>query len=226
MEEHAPVWNHLRGLQRLSLCDWPGRSCCVVFLGGCNLRCPTCHNFELAWNMDSQPRLSRSKFLLFLAERRRWLDGVTVTGGEATCVKGLGELLFEMKRLDLPVKLDSNGMRPEVLAEILDAGLADLCAVDVKGPFHKYPALTGGAVTAAEARTNLEAVFALAQARPAAFTFRCTRVPGLDADDFETARGYLPSGFSLTLQPYRPPRRSYAFADHEARRPVGNVVHG
>jgi pyruvate formate lyase activating enzyme len=226
MEDHAHVWNHLRGLQRLSLCDWPGRSCCVVFLGGCNLRCPTCHNHELAWNMERQPRVPRAELLRFLDARRHWLDGVTVTGGEPTCVEGLGELLYEIKRLDLPVKLDSNGMRPEVLAEALEAGLADLCAVDVKGPYFKYPALTGGAVTAAEARANLEAVFSLAQARPAAFTFRCTQVPLLTADDFETARGYLPSGFSLTLQPYRPPRRSYALADHEARRPVGNVVHG
>ena len=226
MEEHALVWNHLRGLQRLSLCDWPGRSCCVVFLGGCNLRCPTCHNHDLAWNMDSQPLVPRAELLRFLAGRRDWLDGVTVTGGEATCAEGLGELLYEIKRLDLPVKLDSNGMRPEVLAEALEADLVDLCAVDVKGPYFKYPALTGGAVAAAEARANLEAVFSLAAARPKAFTFRCTQVPLLTADDFETARGYLPSGFSLTLQPFRPPRRSYAFADHEARRPVGNVVNG
>ncbi len=226
MDEHASVWNHLRGLQRLSLCDWPGRSCCVAFLGGCNLRCPTCHNFDLAWNMDSQPRLPRSAFLLFLAERRRWLDGVTVTGGEATCAPGLGELLYEIKRLGLPVKLDSNGLRPEVLAEVLEAGLVDLCAVDVKGPFEKYPALSGGCVSAEEARESLSAVFALAEARPRAFTFRCTRVPGLSQDDIEIAQGYLPPNFTLTLQTFRPPRRTHAHADHEARRPVGNVVNG
>ncbi|MCM0756836.1 anaerobic ribonucleoside-triphosphate reductase activating protein [Desulfovibrio aminophilus] len=226
MEEHASIWNHLRGLQRLSLCDWPGRSCCVIFLGGCNFRCPTCHNFELAWNMESQPLFARSKLLLFLAERKRWLDGVTITGGEATCAPGLGELLHAIHKIGLPVKLDSNGMRPDVLAEALEAGLAAHCAVDVKGPYAKYPALSGGCVTAEAARTNLESVFALAERRPGAFSFRLTRVPGLTGDDIETARGYLPAGHTLTLQTYRAPRRAHAHADHEARRPVGNVVNG
>ncbi len=219
------AWNHLRGLQRLSLCDWPGRSCAVVYLGGCNLRCPTCHNARLAWDMDSLPLFSHARLLVFLAERRRWLDGVTVTGGEPTCVEGLGRILREIKRLGLPVKLDSNGMRPEVLAEVLDEGLADVVAVDVKGPYRKYPELTGGRVTALEARANLESVFAMAESRPGVFHFRLTRVPLLDADDIRTAQGYVPEGHSLTLQTFRPPRSSHAFADHEARRPVGNVVH-
>jgi len=86
-------WHHVRGLEPLSLCDWPGKPCCVVFLGGCNLRCPTCHNAELAWNMEKQPLLPQARLRTFLTNRKRWLSGVTITGGEPTAVPGLGEIL-------------------------------------------------------------------------------------------------------------------------------------
>ena len=215
----------MRGLEPLSLCDWPGRPCAVIFLGGCNLRCPTCHNFELAWTMERLPVVPDWKVRVFLAERRRWLMGVTVTGGEPTMAPGLGELLWELNKLELPVKLDSNGMRPDVVAELLDQGLVHTFAVDVKGPYAKYPALTGNAVDEALARANMERIFALAESRPESFYFRLTRVPGLTDDDVRQARGYLPEGFSLTIQDYVPPRRTYAEADHEERRPVGDVVH-
>lgn len=226
MSEPASIWNHYRGLQTLSLCDWPGRSCCVVFLGGCNLRCPTCHNFALAWDMDSQPKLPRAGLLSFLKGRRAWLDGVTVSGGEATCAPGLGELLWEIKRLEFPIKVDTNGMRPDVVEECLAEGLADHFAVDVKGPFALYPALTGNGVTAEEARANLTRLFALAEDRPEAFSFRLTTVPALSREDIETARGCLPRKFSLTLQPFRQPRSAHAFANHEERRPARDLVHG
>lgn len=226
MNEPAGVWKYVRGFERFSLCDWPGNPCAVIFLGGCNLRCPTCHNFDLAWNMDSLPVVPHYKIKVALAERARWLSGVTITGGEPTTVPGLAELLYEIKRLGLPVKVDSNGMRPRVLAEILRYDLADCFAVDVKGPFHKYGTLTGKGVTGAQARENMAHVFDLARAHPDRFYFRTTLVPELDRNDVDTARSYLPSGFDLILQPYAPPRRmTNALSDHEERRPVGNVVH-
>ena len=226
MNESAGVWNFVRGLERFSLCDWPGRTCAVVFLGGCNLRCPTCHNAELAWDMHSLPVVPASILKVQLAERSRWLDGVTVTGGEPTTVPGLTELLHELGKLHLPVKLDTNGMRPQVVADLLRHGLVDTFAVDIKGPYELYPRLTGGAVTEAQAAANLGAILDLARANPTRFYFRTTTVPALTDDDVDTARGYLPRGFSLTLQDYVPPRRiAHALADHEERRPVGDLVH-
>lgn len=228
MEKPTGVWNYVRGFEHFSLCDWPGRTSCVIFLGGCNLRCPTCHNHELAWSMNRLPAIPENDLKVFLRNRAKWLDGVTVTGGEPTCVSELGELLYEIKKCNLPVKVDSNGMRPEIIKDILDYRLADVFAVDVKGPFAKYPELTGDAMSAIAARSNLEKVFELARKRPDSFYFRLTKVPGITAGDIDEARGYLPEGFELKLQEYVPPRRrkvEHAQPDHETRRASGNVVH-
>ena len=219
------VWKHVRGLEPFSLCDWPGRPSAVVFLGGCNLRCPTCHNFELAWNMELLPEIPAARLRGFFRERAKWLDGIVVTGGEPTCVPGIGEILWELGKFGLPIKVDSNGMRPEMIHHILSMDLAATFAVDVKGPYEKYPELTGNAVSAVVARRNLEQVFAMASAMPDRFYFRLTRVPALNTIDVDTARGYLPAGFGLTVQDFVAPRRSNAHADHEARRPVGDLVH-
>ncbi len=218
------AWNHVRGLTPLSLCDWPGKPCCVVFLGGCNLRCPTCHNADMAWNMESQPLLPQATLRAFLAKRKRWLSGITVTGGEPTLVPGLGAILHELSACGLPIKLDTNAMLPEVVEAVLDEGLVSLFAVDVKGPLAKYPELTGGAVSEYDARRNLSHIFALAQARPEAFFFRTTRVPLLTDADMDAVRAMLPAGFALTTQDYKPPRRPHALADSEARRTTGNLV--
>jgi pyruvate formate lyase activating enzyme len=228
-KEHLPMmsetaWNHLRGLTPLSLCDWPGRPCAVVFLGGCNLRCPTCHNAEMAWDMESLPVVPQASLRAFLAKRSRWLSGVTVTGGEPTAVPGVGAILHEIAQSGLAIKLDTNGMLPEMVALMLAEGLVEQFFVDVKGPFDKYPALTGGAVTEAGARRNLSRIFALAEARPEAFVFRTTLVPLLTDQDVAAVRGLLPAGFALTTQDYKPPRRSHALTDSEARRTAGNLV--
>ena len=218
------AWNYFRGLEPLSLCDWPGRPCAVVFLGGCNLRCPTCHNGDLAWNMESQSLVTQATLRAFLAKRSRWLSGVTVTGGEPTTVPGIGAILHEIAQSGLPIKLDTNGMLPEAVELMLAEGLVSQFFVDVKGPYEKYPALTGGAVSDYDARRNLARIFALAKARPEAFHFRTTLVPLLTETDVETVRGLLPAGFTLTTQDYKPPRRSYALTDSEARRTAGNLV--
>jgi pyruvate formate lyase activating enzyme len=226
MNEPAGVWKYVRGFENLSLCDWPGRHTCIIFLGGCNLRCPTCHNHQLAWDMHSLPVIEPARIKAYLRDRGGWLDGVTVTGGEPTMVPGIGELLWELKKSGLPIKVDTNGMRPDTVRDLLQYNLADVFAVDVKGPFAKYPALTGHAVSEIAARANLGRIFELALAKPEAFYFRTTRVPGLTEDDLATAQGYLPLEYELTIQKYVPPRRmpEHAQPNHEERRPVGDVV--
>jgi len=220
------VWHYVRGFENLSLCDWPGRTSCILFLGGCNMRCPTCHNFQLAWDMQSLPPIDPTKVRSYLRDRAGWLDGVTVTGGEPTTVPGVAELLWELKKTNLPVKMDTNGMRPEEVEELLACKLVDVFAVDVKGPYAKYPALSGNAISEIAARANMEKIFALATARPEAFYFRITQVPGVTDADIATAQSYLPLDYELTVQKYVPPRRKpeNAQPDHEERRPVGNMV--
>ena len=226
MNEPAGVWKYVRGFERLSLCDWPGRTSCIIFLGGCNLRCPTCHNHQLAWDMNSLPTIDPIYIKSYLRDRAGWLDGVTITGGEPTLVPGLGELLYEVKKSGLPVKVDTNGMRPEVVKDLLQYKLADVFAVDVKGPYSKYPELTGNAISEIAAQSNLESIFELALLKPEAFYFRTTRVPGLDDHDLDVAQNYLPLEYELKIQKYEPPRRTpeHAKSDNEERRPVGDVV--
>jgi len=226
MNKPAGVWKYVRGFENLSLCDWPGRTTCILFLGGCNLRCPTCHNYQLAWDMHSVPVIEPTRIKAYLRDRAGWLDGVTITGGEPTTVPGVSELLWEIRKFGLPIKMDTNGMRPEIVQDIIHYKLADAFAVDVKGPYEKYPALTGHAVSAIAAKANLERIFELAKANPEAFYFRITQVPGLTENDLEIAQSYLPSEYKLKIQKYVPPRRKseHAHSDHEERRPAGNVV--
>ncbi|MEG6549806.1 radical SAM protein [Desulfocurvibacter africanus] len=226
MEKDKNAWGNLRGLTPLSLCDWPGRASCVLFMGGCNLRCPTCHNAGLAWRPERHPVLFGPDVRGFLKKRAAWLDGIVVTGGEPMADPGLLPFLDDLRAYGLPVKVDTNGMRPDVLLEILNRGLAQAFSVDVKGPFELYPQLTGDAVSAATSKALLSSIFGLAEQHPEAFMFRLTHVPLLTETDVETARGYLPAGFNLTIQNYIAPGGTYAATDSQEGRTTGNVVHG
>jgi pyruvate formate lyase activating enzyme len=212
MDDTTPVWERVRGMVPVSLCDWPGRITCVLFAGGCNLRCPTCHNASLAWNWARLPGLDRSVVLTDLRRRKRWLDGITLSGGEPTCLTGLEELLADLVSTGLPVKLDSNGSAPHVLKRVLEAGLVQAVAVDVKGPWGMYPELTGQGMDGDVARDALAEVFALARTYPGRVYFRCTKVPGLTAEDLETTRAQVPGDLPLSFQDYVEPRSSDDFS--------------
>jgi pyruvate formate lyase activating enzyme len=199
-------WSYIRGMQPQSLCDWPGHVSAVLFAGGCNLRCPTCHNSSLAWHPEDHPILGQETVLGHIQSRKAWLDGVVLTGGEPTMVPSLDKLISEIRELGLPCKLDSNGLRPEVLTELIESELVELAAVDVKGPWSKYPELTGGACSAKQAQDNLERVFALAERFPNQLFFRCTKVPALSQQDLQATQDLLPTGMQLTFQDYIPPK--------------------
>jgi len=130
------------GLQKLTLLDYPGRVACTVFLGGCNFRCPFCHNSEL-FGADAEPVMEGEELIAFLKGRRGILDGVCVTGGEPTLQPELLQFLREIKVLGYPIKLDTNGYRPEVLRAVVEEGLVDYVAMDVKNSPGQYPATAG-----------------------------------------------------------------------------------
>ena len=124
----------ISGLQKLTLLDFPGKVACTVFLNGCNFRCPYCHNSELLeGNVDAV--MTAEELLSFLRKRQGILEGVCVTGGEPTLHPQLFDLLREIKALGYAVKLDTNGYRPESLRAVIEQGLADYVAMDIKnGP--------------------------------------------------------------------------------------------
>ena len=131
----------ISGLQKLSLVDYPERVACTVFTGGCNLRCPYCHNSELIAN---PPALMEPRELLrFLETRRAVLDGVCVTGGEPCLHADLPDFLARIKALGFAVKLDTNGTYPDRLRSILEDRLIDYAAVDIKNSPDQYARTVG-----------------------------------------------------------------------------------
>ena len=133
----------IAGLQKLTLLDFPGKLACTVFLPGCNLRCPFCHNASLVLPGRAAPFMTQAELLDFLRGRKGKLDGVCITGGEPTLHRDLMQLVQQIKELGLACKLDTNGTRPEVLKQLLDAKLLDYVAMDIKNSPQKYTATCG-----------------------------------------------------------------------------------
>ena len=132
----------LYGLQKMTLLDFPGKVACTVFLGGCDFRCPFCHNYELI-DGTAKPLMEEEEFFRFLSSRKGLIEGVAITGGEPCLHKDLPEFIRKIKAAGYPVKLDTNGYHPALLKSILDENLVEYVAMDVKNQESKY-ALTCG----------------------------------------------------------------------------------
>lgn len=150
-----------------------------------------------------------------------WLDGVVVSGGEPTAVSGLQGLLEDVASLGLPVKLDTNGSNPACVEALFATGMVDTVAVDVKGPWARYPELTGQATTPEAVQRCFAHIFAMAEQNPHRFLFRCTRVPVLTEDDLAQVRRQVPEMFPIHWQEYVPVRQlpvenAYAQTDSQA----------
>lgn len=132
----------ISGLQKMTLLDYPGKVACTVFLDRCNYRCPFCHNAELL-DGKIEPLMSVEEFLAFLSKRRGLLDAVCISGGEPTLSAGLKELMTQIKAMGFAVKLDTNGSRPKILKELVEAGLVDYVAMDIKNAPSRYAKIIG-----------------------------------------------------------------------------------
>ena len=131
------------GLQKLTLLDYPGNMACTVFTGGCNYRCPFCHNRSLVFLNENDSEISTEDILDYARNRRKVLDGVCVTGGEPTLHKGLKSFIREIKELGLKVKLDTNGSNFNAVKELVEEGLVDYIAMDIKNCPEKYSETIG-----------------------------------------------------------------------------------
>ncbi|MEG1789453.1 MAG: anaerobic ribonucleoside-triphosphate reductase activating protein [Oscillospiraceae bacterium] len=170
------------GLQKLTLLDYPGQVACTLFTGGCNLRCPFCHNASLALPTRERDALPDEEILAFLKKRQGLLDGVAVTGGEPLLHPELPELLRKIKALGYKIKLDTNGTFPERLRGLIDAGLIDRVAMDIKAAPDKY------ALTVGVPKLDMAPIFesaALLLSGVTEYEFRTTAVRGLhEPEDF------------------------------------------
>lgn len=133
----------IHGLQKMTLLDFPGKVACTVFIAGCNMRCPFCHNSYLVTDIKNENAMSTEEVLRFIESRQRILDGVAITGGEPLLYEDVIPFIREIKKMGLSVKLDTNGTFPERLKAVIDEGLVDYVAMDVKNCFERYGETVG-----------------------------------------------------------------------------------
>lgn len=126
----------VKGFQKSSFIDYPDKIAAVVFTGGCNFRCPYCHNRELVYNMGEN--IDEEELFSELEKRKKYLDGVCITGGEPTLQPGLDEFILKLKGMEYLIKLDTNGTSPKVLKSLLERNLLDYIAMDIKAPIQSY----------------------------------------------------------------------------------------
>ena len=190
------------GLNSFSLSDFPGHVAAMVFTQGCNFRCPYCHNGSLIpVDPPTSALIPVEEVFLFLEKRRGQLNGVVVTGGEPTLQSDLSLFFRRVRSMGYQIKLDTNGSRPEALAELLLEGLMDFIAMDIKAPFELYDRLTGVCAP----KEQLEESIALIAQSGIDHEFRTTVVePLLSEDDLQAIQAMVPHGSRHHFQEFRP----------------------
>ena len=203
------------GLQKLTLLDFPGCTACTVFLAGCDLRCPFCHNAELI-RAEIPPVMEEEELLAFLRKRRGLLDGVVFTGGEPLLHPDLPVLMEKTRSLGYRIKLDTNGCHPEALADVLRQNLADYIAMDIKNSPERY------AVTSGTDRVDLDKIsrsISLLMTEAPDYEFRTTVVAQLhDEDSFRDIGTWIRGARRYFLQSFTD-RDSVPFAGLSAPSP-------
>lgn len=170
----------VQGWTKVSLLDYPDHLCSVVFVAGCNLRCPYCHNKELV-NRNVDHQVNWEEILQWLMRNHRMIDGVCFTGGEPTLCEDLESMIYDVKRLGLKVKLDTNGTNSHVLRKLLRSQLLDFVAMDIKAPLDRYSQICRSKVNTYDIQKSVELIKMFAPD----YEFRTTFHPSLlSIEDF------------------------------------------
>lgn len=192
---------NIQGLQKLTLLDYPGHMACTVFTGGCNFRCPYCHNSGLVLAPHSSEGMTTEEFFAFLESRRGKLEGVCVTGGEPTLQPDLPEFLRRIRELGFLVKLDTNGSNPRLLATLLEDKRVDYVAMDIKNCLSRYGETIG---VPNYSTANVEESIRLLLSCSIDYEFRTTVMAELHDEAAIREIGTLLRGAKqYVLQPYR-----------------------
>ena len=166
---------NIRGLQKTSLIDYSPNTVSVVFTGGCNFRCPFCHNPDLVLRHEKLPEIEKQEILKFVSEKKQWIDGVCITGGEPCMQKELPDFCSALKKLNLLVKIDTNGTFPEMLKYLIENKLIDYIAMDIKAPLEDYDKAAGVKVNKEKIKKSIE----LIRNSGLDYEFRTTIIPKL-----------------------------------------------
>ena len=173
---------NIQGLQKMTLLDYPGKIAATVFTGGCNFRCPYCHNASLVLHAEDAQDIPEEDFFAFLSKRIGLLDGVCISGGEPLLQEDIRRFISEIKSLGFLVKLDTNGSFPSKLKELVSSGLIDYVAMDIKN-FPAGYARTAG--TTVDVLSKIEKSVDFLLGNPVKYEFRTTVVKGFHTkEDF------------------------------------------
>ncbi len=213
----------IAGLQKNSLVDYRGKVAAVVFAPFCNFNCYYCHNRML---LEKRPEriqyttIDNDEFFAFLDKRVGLIQGVVITGGEPTLQKDLSDFIRKITKKGFPVKLDTNGGRPDVLSNLLDEGLLDSIAMDIKAPFNRYDQVCGVAVNL----ENIEKSIKLIMDSGLDYEFRTTVTPDFELDDFKGIMELIDGCKRFVLQQFRKPENLGEFVDiRNAKKPHSKV---
>lgn len=180
------VYKNIKGFVPNSLVDWDGKVSAVIFLGGCNFRCKFCHNRELVLEPEKLKAIGFKEIKSYLDGNRDFVDGIVITGGEPMLYSDLKDLLSELKEMGLKIKLETNGSNPEALKELIDGGLVDFVAMDIKTSFDKYREIAGVDVDIGKIKESINITKNLP-----AYEFRITLYPEIKEEDLEKIFSYL-----------------------------------
>ncbi len=191
------------GLQKLTLLDYPGLVACTIFTGGCNFRCPFCHNALLVTRLEESKEgvMEEEEVLAFLKKRAGLLDGVCITGGEPLMQKDLKQFIEKVRNLGFKIKLDTNGSYPERLKELLDKGLLDYVAMDIKNSPDKYAVTCGLDIFNVE---HIKESVEIIKNSGVDHEFRTTSVKGFhNIDSFEKIGNWLAGDDKYFIQNFK-----------------------
>ncbi len=185
------------GFQKMTMLDFPNKVACIVFTGGCNFRCPFCHNALLVTQTDNVI-YEESEILDYLKKRKGLLDGICISGGEPLLQIGLEDFLIKVREIGLQIKIDTNGSFPARLKSLVEKGLVDYVAMDIKNCKEKYPQTVG--TKSVDIQKIEDSVEFLLQGK-VDYEFRTTVVSGLhEAQDFEKIGKWISGAKKYFLQ--------------------------
>lgn len=192
----------IKGIQKTTLVDFPGKIAATIFTAGCNFRCVFCHNTALVdvKESDNLPVIDQNEILEYLRGRTKQLEGVCISGGEPTLHKDLPEFIQKIKQIGYAVKLDTNGTNPAMLKKLFAEKLLDYTAMDIKGPLELYPQIVNTAVDMDQITESIE----LIMQSSVPYEFRTTVLPAfLDEKNFIKVAGLINGANCYYLQQFQ-----------------------
>lgn len=192
----------IKGIEKFAPKDFPGVISATLFVGGCNFRCPYCHNSDLVLNPDQLPDFPLDYLLSFLDERQGWLEGICISGGEPLLELEIASLCSLLKDRDLLVKIDTNGSVPSKLRSLIEENLVDVIALDIKTSLDKYRLVT---LNSDQLTLNVKESINLLRQTKKQVLFRTTVVPGLvEMEDIIKIARLIESAQLYILQQFQP----------------------